>query len=325
VLLGYFAVPHRRLIFFNMTRLATLDIGTNTALLLIADLDRHANTLTTVFNAQEIIRLGKGVDAAGNINADAVSRLIDCLKKYKALIAQYGATDVVAVGTSALRDAANRDEVIETVAQATGIRITTLSGAEEAELTFLGAVAGWQRLPDCFMVIDIGGGSTELIIGSMKGIASRISLDIGSVRISERFFTSAPPAAHELDMATQFITNVLAGELATFIEARDEVFGVAGTIVTLGQLVKGLRQFSYELHGFALHYRDVHRLVQVFARSSLQEIIELGVEVGRADVILAGTLILHQFMRLFAVKTITVSTQGLRYGVALRPHAYHRL
>jgi exopolyphosphatase/guanosine-5'-triphosphate,3'-diphosphate pyrophosphatase len=301
-----------------MTRLAALDIGTNTALLLIADLDRRTNTLTTVFNAQEIIRLGKGVDAAGNINADAVSRLIDCLKRYKVLIAQHGATDTIAVGTSALRDATNRDEVIQAVAQATGIHIATLSGAEEAELTFLGAVAGWQRLPECFMVIDIGGGSTELVMGSMDGIASRTSLDIGAVRISERFFTSAPPAAYELEAATQFITDTLAGELAAFIEGRDGVFGVAGTIVTLGQLAKGLKQFSSELHGFALHYREVHHLVQDFARSSLRDIIELGVEAGRADVILAGTLILHQFMRLFAVKTVTVSTQGLRYGVALR-------
>jgi len=301
-----------------MTRLAALDIGTNAALLLIADLDRRTNTLTTVFNAQEIIRLGKGVDAAGNINADAVSRLIDCLKRYKVLIAQHGATDTIAVGTSALRDATNRDEVIQAVAQATGIHIATLSGAEEAELTFLGAVAGWQRLPECFMVIDIGGGSTELVMGSMDGIASRTSLDIGAVRISERFFTSAPPAAYELEAATQFITDTLAGELAAFIEGRDGVFGVAGTIVTLGQLAKGLKQFSSELHGFALHYREVHHLVQDFARSSLRDIIELGVEAGRADVILAGTLILHQFMRLFAVKTVTVSTQGLRYGVALR-------
>ncbi len=301
-----------------MTRLAALDIGTNTALLLIADLDQRTNTLTTVFNAQEIIRLGKGVDAAGNINADAVSRLIDCLKRYKVLIAQHGAMDTIAVGTSALRDATNRDEVIQAVAQATGIHIATLSGAEEAELTFLGAVAGWQRLPECFMVIDIGGGSTELVMGSMDGIASRTSLDIGAVRISERFFTSAPPAAYELEAATQFITDTLAGELAAFIEGRDGVFGVAGTIVTLGQLAKGLKHFSYELHGFALHYRQVHHLVQDFARSSLRDIIELGVEAGRADVILAGTLILHQFMRLFAVKTVTVSTQGLRYGVALR-------
>jgi exopolyphosphatase/guanosine-5'-triphosphate,3'-diphosphate pyrophosphatase len=301
-----------------MTRLAALDIGTNTALLLIADLDQRSNTLTTVFNAQEIIRLGKGVDAAGNINADAVWRLIACLKKYQSVIAQYGVTDIVAVGTSALRDAKNRHEVIQAVAEETGIHITTLSGAEEAELTFLGAVAGWHRLPECFMVIDIGGGSTELVIGSMDGIASRVSLDIGAVRISERFFTSAPPIARELETATQFITDTLAGELASFIEGRDGVFGVAGTIVTLGQLAKGLKQFSNEVHGFALHYRDVHRLAQTFARSTLQEMIALGVEAGRADVILAGTLILHQYMRLFAVKTVTVSTQGLRYGLALR-------
>lgn len=302
----------------RMNRIATLDIGTNTALLLIADLDAATKTLATVFDAQEIIRLGKGVDAAGNINAEAVLRLTECLKRYLRLIEQYGATRIIAVGTSALRDARNRDEVIEHVAKETGIRIKMLSGSEEAELTFLGAVAGWRELPEPFMVIDIGGGSTELVLGTASGIASRISLDIGAVRVSERFFSSAPPRVEELDAATRFITETIASELAAFIEGRECVFGVAGTIVTLGQLAKGLPQFSAELHGFELRYTHVHRLSETFALSTTQEIAALGVEKGRADVILAGSLILRQFMRLFGAKRVTVSTQGLRYGVALR-------
>lgn len=306
-----------------MKRIATLDIGTNTTLLLIADLDTATKTLTTILNAQEIVRLGKGVDAAGNINADAVARLIECLKKYLQLIEQYGVQQIVAVGTSALRDANNRNEVIERVAKETGICIETISGAEEAELTFLGAVAGWHDLPAPFMVIDIGGGSTELVLGSTGGIEARVSLDIGAVRVSERFFSAAPPTVDELNAATQWITEKIANELALFIEGRECVFGVAGTIVTLGQLAKGLPRFSAELHGFTLHYQEVQRLSEVFARSTVKEIIELGVEPGRADVILAGSLILRQFMRLFATKAITVSVQGLRYGIAQR--ALHAL
>ncbi|KER10846.1 MAG: hypothetical protein HY22_01990 [[Candidatus Thermochlorobacteriaceae] bacterium GBChlB] len=306
-----------------MNRLATLDIGTNTALLLIADLDTRSNTLTTIFNAQEIIRLGKGVDADGNINADAVSRLVECLKKYKLLIEQYGATDIIAVGTSALRDAKNRDEVTRLAAQETGIHITTISGEEEAELTFLGAVAGWTALPDKFLVIDIGGGSTELVLGTANGIDARASIDIGSVRLTERLFKHIPPLPIEFEEAEMLINDGFAEHLPTFIAGRESAVGVAGTTVTLAQLSKGLKTFSPDLHGYKLRYADVHRLLDTFRHSSIDEIISLGVDKGRADVITAGTLILHQFMRLFSAKELTVSTQGLRYGMAVKALRQH--
>lgn len=301
-----------------MSRIAAIDVGTNTALLLIAERHATEHHLHTVLNRQEIIRLGKGVDREGNIQADALQRLIDCLQRYKAEIAAHGVEKTVVVATSAMRDARNRDAVMQAVLDATGFRIKVLSGKEEAELTFLGAVAGWSPLPEPFLVIDIGGGSTELVIGSLAGIAAQVSFDIGAVRLTERFFSHCPPHPSELAQAKRFITETLATELATFIEGRESVVGVAGTIVTLGQLVKGLRAFSPDLHGTVVPYADVHRLKCTFAQASLDEIVEMGVEKGRADVILAGTLILHQFMRLFGTKAITVSTQGLRYGAALR-------
>ncbi len=306
-----------------MNRLATLDIGTNTALLLIADLDVRSNTLTTISNAQEIIRLGKGVDANGNINEEAVSRLVECLKKYKSLIEQYSATDIIAVGTSALRDAKNRDEVIRLAAHETGIQISTVSGEEEAELTFLGAVAGWTNLPDKFLVIDIGGGSTELVLGTAHGIDARASLDIGSVRLTERLFKHTPPLPIEFEEAEILINEGVAEHLPTFIAGRESAVGVAGTTVTLAQLSKGLKAFSPDLHGYKLRYADVHSLLEVFRRSSIDEIVSLGVDKGRADVITAGTLILHQFMRLFSAKELTVSTQGLRYGLAVKALRQH--
>jgi exopolyphosphatase / guanosine-5'-triphosphate,3'-diphosphate pyrophosphatase len=301
-----------------MKRIATLDIGTNTALLLIADLDFSTKSLTTVFNAQEIIRLGKGVDADGGINADGALRLIECLKKYKIIIEQYGVTDVFAVGTSALRDAKNRDEIVETVRRESGISIETVSGADEAELTFLGAVAGWTNLPDKFLVIDIGGGSTELVLGTVNGIDARISIDIGSVRLTERLFKHTPPLPIEFEEAELLVTDAFAEQLPMFIAGRESAVGVAGTAVTIAQLAKGLQTFSPELHGYNLQYADVHRLLEKFRQSSVDEIVSLGVDKGRADVITAGTLILHQFMRLFSAKQLTVSIQGLRYGIALR-------
>jgi exopolyphosphatase/guanosine-5'-triphosphate,3'-diphosphate pyrophosphatase len=307
-----------------LTRLATIDIGTNTALLLIADLDFASQTIHTIYNHQEIIRLGKGVDKDRRINAEAIERLLNCLKFYRTLIAQHGDMLIRAVATSAVRDALNRDDILRLVQSHVGIEIELLSGDAEAELTFQGAITGWQNLLEPFLVIDIGGGSTELILGDSHGISEKVSLNIGSVRLTERFFHAQPPCAESFAQAHSFLIDVFSNELSRFISGRESVIGVAGTIVTLAAQAQGLKKFENEkLHGYALAYPSVESQLHFFKTHSLDEIIAAGVEPGRADVITAGTLILWTFMRIFGAKQITVSTQGLRYGVAMRELRYH--
>jgi exopolyphosphatase/guanosine-5'-triphosphate,3'-diphosphate pyrophosphatase len=307
-----------------LTRIATIDIGTNTALLLIADLDFTSQTIHTIYNHQEIIRLGKGVDKDRRINAEAIERLLRCLNLYRGFIQQYGVQQVRAVATSAVRDALNRDEVLHLAQSQTGIEIELLSGDIEAELTFQGAITGWHNLQEPFLVIDIGGGSTELILGESTGIRDKVSLDIGSVRLTERFFTAQPPDAESFERARAFLVETFSHELSRFISGRESVIGVAGTIVSLAQQAQGLTHFENEkLHGYALAYSSVDSQLTFFKTHSVDDIIAAGIERGRADVITAGTMILWTFMRIFGAKAITVSTQGLRYGVAVRELRYH--
>jgi exopolyphosphatase/guanosine-5'-triphosphate,3'-diphosphate pyrophosphatase len=301
----------------DMERIACIDVGTNTALLLVADLDPQSGRIVPVEHRQTIVRLGQNVDEKRVIRREALDRLIDCLSAYKTLCGDLGVRNIIAAGTSALRDAANRDEIIEEVIKRSGIELRCISGQEEAELTFFGAVAGLTKVPAPFAVIDIGGGSTEIIMGTTSGVDRSVSMDIGSVRLTERFFTSLPPSSDEYEAARQEINRQLAANLSPFFAARCDVFGVAGTLTTIAQVSMGDLHFSAEkVQGYQLGFDQVHNLLERFRTMALPEIVALGIPEGRADVITMGTLILHQFMRLLGVGALTVSIQGLRFGMA---------
>ncbi len=301
----------------KMKRVSCIDIGTNTALLLIADLDPENGTINPVFHKQTIVRLGKNVDAEKVIDPEALLRLIDSLSDYRRLSDDHDTETIIAVGTSALRDAKNHHEVISEVARTTGITIQCISGQEEAELTFSGAVAGMSSIPDLFAVIDIGGGSTEISMGSVRTVTESVSMDIGSVRLTERFFSTLPPPPEEFDAAKAGINSQLSASILPFFSAREHVYGVAGTLTTIAQVTQGLKHFdALKVHNFPLLYTDVHAFLEKLKESSLEDIISLGIPEGRADVITMGTLILHQFMRLLGIEKINVSIQGLRFGLA---------
>jgi len=301
----------------DMERTACIDVGTNTALLLVADLDPQSGRIVPVEHRQTIVRLGQSVDEGKVIRREALDRLIDCLSSYRELCNGLGVRNIVAAGTSALRDASNRNEIIEEVRKATGIELRCISGHEEAELTFFGAVAGMPNVPEPFTVIDIGGGSTEVIMGTASEVSRSVSMDIGSVRLTERFFTALPPSPAEFESAREEINRQLASSLSPFFAARHEVFGVAGTLTTIAQVSMGELHFVAEkVQGFRLDYENVHRLLEKLRAMALPEITALGIPEGRADVITMGTLILHQFMRMLGVGSVTVSIQGLRFGMA---------
>ncbi|HWR00459.1 MAG TPA: Ppx/GppA phosphatase family protein [Chlorobaculum sp.] len=300
-----------------MERTACIDVGTNTALLLVADLDPRSGRILPVEHRQTIVRLGQKVDKGRIIKKEALDRLMNCLSAYRKLCDDLGVRNIVAAGTSALRDASNRDEIIDEVRKATGIEIRCISGKDEAELTFFGAVAGMTDVPEPFTVIDIGGGSTEVIMGTTSGVSRSVSMDIGSVRMTERFLGSLPPSSAEFGAAREEINRQLTTNLSPFFAARSEVFGVAGTLTTIAQVSMGKLRFSAEkVQGYRLGYDQVHRLLERLRTMELPEIVALGIPEGRADVITMGTLILHQFMRLLGVGAVTVSIQGLRFGMA---------
>ena len=302
-----------------MKRASFIDIGTNTALLLIADLDPVNNRIVPVLHRQTIVRLGKNVDEQKIIDHTAMQRLIQCMLDFKDLSKEHKAQSIVAAGTSALRDAKNRMEIIDEVVMASGIVIKTLSGEEEAAMTFSGAVAGMEDIPELFTVIDIGGGSTEISMGDFSHIEHSISLDVGSVRLTERFFTGLPPSEEEFLAAKEEINRMFTGNLEPFFTGREQVFGVAGTLTTIATLVSELEAFDpVKLHNYPLRYDQVKQLLEELQSLTVDQIIGKGVAEGRADVITMGTLILHQFMRLLGITELRVSVQGLRYGLALK-------
>jgi exopolyphosphatase / guanosine-5'-triphosphate,3'-diphosphate pyrophosphatase len=300
-----------------MERVSCIDIGTNTALLLIADLEPQSGTILPVTHRQTIVRLGKNVDAEKIIDQAALQRLVSCLKEYRQLSLEHGCEKIIAAGTSALRDALNREEVISAVEGETGITLQCISGEEEAKLTFFGAVAGLSEIPEPFTVIDIGGGSSEISMGTLSGVQESVSLNIGSVRLTERFCSTQPPAGKEIAAAKAEIDRLLTSNILPFFAARENVFGVAGTLTTIAQVSQGLKEFdALKVHNYLLTYHEVDSLFEKLKVKTLKEIIELGIAEGRADVITMGTLILRQFMRLLGIGAIRVSIQGLRFGLA---------
>jgi exopolyphosphatase/guanosine-5'-triphosphate,3'-diphosphate pyrophosphatase len=300
-----------------MERITCIDVGTNTALLLVADLEPQSGTISPVFHKQTIIRLGKNVDEQKIIDRPALERLLTCMQDYSEISSLYGAETLIAAGTSALRDAKNRAEIIDEVVKSTGIVLKCLSGQQEAELTFFGAVAGMAEIPEPFTVIDIGGGSTEITMGTTEEIQCSVSLDIGSVRLTERFFAALPPDPEAFRAAENEINRLLTENLYPYFAGRENVYGVAGTLTTIAQVSMGSHIFIPEkVHHYPLDYQQVHSLLEKLKLMKLEDIVALGIPEGRADVFTMGTLILHQFMRLLGVSEITVSIQGLRFGLA---------
>jgi exopolyphosphatase / guanosine-5'-triphosphate,3'-diphosphate pyrophosphatase len=305
-------------------KVASIDIGTNTILLLIADINKDGN-IETLHEEQRIPRLGKDVDGGKIIGKPAFERVEKGLKEYSSIISSYGVEHITACGTSALRDASNRVEFIKHMLHATGISIEILSGADEALWTFKGALSGTDLLPEKSAVLDIGGGSTEISIGVLPLDADesvRIechSLQLGSVRLTERFFITQPPSQHSIDDAKEVIT----AQLQTFRHwniANRTLVGVAGTVTTLTCLELGLMDFDRDkISGYRLPRNVVNKWLEQLTKMTTGEIRSLSnVTEGRADILLAGTLILSEVMRFFKFKEVFVTERGVRYGLALR-------
>jgi exopolyphosphatase/guanosine-5'-triphosphate,3'-diphosphate pyrophosphatase len=324
-------------------RIATIDIGTNTALLLIADLDAETRHLLPVLNVQEIIRMGKGVDEKRIIGQAAIERLCDTLTRYKKICAEHRVEQIIVVGTSALRDAGNRASIVTLLHEKFDLTLEILSGEEEAVWTFEGGISGLS-MADArdALVLDIGGGSTEIVKGSLPMrtvescagnihipddiraelspvIVEKTSLNIGSVRITERFLKTSPPKSDDVKAAFVFAKSEIEKVLPQFKPLPTNVIAVAGTATTISQVVQGLPKFvSEKIHGHSLRLSEVESLFEKFKALTAAEIELLGVDNGRADVITAGAVVLMSFMSVFQVPVLTVSDRGLRYGIAMR-------
>ncbi|MCB0833652.1 MAG: Ppx/GppA family phosphatase [Bacteroidetes bacterium] len=298
-------------------RLASIDIGTNTVLLLIADTN---GSLKTVYEDQKIIRLGKSVDADRCIGLDGFQKLVNVLTAYREPIQQYGCAHTIVAATSALRDAGNRDEFIDRVCQATGFRIAVLSGDEEAQTTFFGGrmvLPQEEQLAETFL-IDIGGGSTEYIVGNGSRIHKKTSLDIGSVRLTERFIKHDPVVFEEEDILRNFIRTCLSEKLSDFSVPEGAVaIGVAGTVTTAATMAMSLTGYDWKkVNGYVLSTETVDRLIFDLRSKNLEGRQNIqGLHPDRADIIFAGLIILRESMAYFGFDDIVTSHFGLRHGL----------
>jgi exopolyphosphatase/guanosine-5'-triphosphate,3'-diphosphate pyrophosphatase len=303
-----------------MSLRASIDLGTNTCLLLIADWDQQKKAVIRAeLDRISFVRLGQGVDQNRSLHPEAMDRARKCLVEYSAEVKKRGLhpADAVCVATSQARDAQNGAAFFKEIQATTGFHFRTLSGDEEAQYTFLGGLLPGMD-PSSSVVIDIGGGSTELM-----GKGGGKSLDIGSVRFTERFFRNDPVTDDEFWTCQDAIDSELMPMQAwrETLPPESNLVGVAGTVTTVAAWNEGLEKFdARRLDGVELTRGDVHRFVEELKWRTSAERRELGgMEPQRADVILAGAMILWRTMELLAFPRLTVSTRGLRYGVLRLP------
>jgi exopolyphosphatase/guanosine-5'-triphosphate,3'-diphosphate pyrophosphatase len=309
-------------------RLATIDIGTNTAQLLVAE--RDGVGLRRLHAAERFVRLGEGVDARGHITTAARDRLLDALHDHVQAAREQGAETMSIAGTSALRDAANRDEILESVNDRLGLTIEIVSGPEEAAWSFAAACAAFDDLSGSCLVVDIGGGSIELVSAIdpsryrpsyPSAITDRASLDVGCVRLTERCFAAQPPSPGAVDAADRTIDEALAAH-ALDPGPSPTLIGTAGTATALARVHAGPDSTWDALHGdgFSLPRSAVRRWRDRLLQLPVDEIHALhpAAMEGRADVFPIGVMLLDRIMDRYDRDTCRVSPYELRHGLALR-------
>jgi exopolyphosphatase / guanosine-5'-triphosphate,3'-diphosphate pyrophosphatase len=298
---------------------AALDLGTNSTRLLVA---RPAGDggLETLDRHMTITRMGQGVGATGRLAPEAVERTLDALRRYRTVMDTHGVDSVRVAATSAARDAANRDEFFDAVEQVVGARPELLSGDEEGRLAFRGATGDLDPARGPFLVVDIGGGSTEFIVGTTEA-EGVMSIDVGCVRLTEKYIEHDPPLPEELtaciSLTDAYLEDVVR-ELPGSAEAATLV-GVAGTVSTVAAVEIGLASYDRDrIHHFALTHaaaEDVFRTLATEARAD--RIHNPGLEEGRADVIVAGCCILVAVFRRLGFDEMIVSESDILDGLAL--------
>lgn len=264
-------------------------------------------------------RLGKGVDADGRIQPETFDRIADILERYRTIAHSLGAQEIIGYGTSALRDAGNRDEFIDEMKRRTDVSLRLLPGADEALWTWRGALFGLPLANPNVAVLDIGGGSTEVAYGTAGEFSTGTSVNTGAVRITERFFQNTlPPTPDAIAAAREFTRQCF--EESITLPSDCAVVGVAGTVTTLAAIATAVLEFSAEsINGRILSRDWVHETTESLLHTSLDEIEMIPqIAKGREDILPGGALVLDEFMQVFDVPEIITSTRGLRYGLLLK-------
>ncbi|MGW3688864.1 Ppx/GppA phosphatase family protein [Streptomyces sp. NPDC005125] len=308
-----------------MTRVAAIDCGTNSIRLLVADADPATGELTELDRRMEIVRLGQGVDRTGRLAPDALERTFAACRRYADVIKAHGAEKLRFVATSASRDAENRDEFVRGVLDILGVEPEVISGDQEAEFSFEGAtkeLAGRNHLAKPYLVVDIGGGSTEFVVGDDRVLAAR-SVDIGCVRMTERHLVrdgvvTDPPTLGQITAIRADIDAALdlAEESVALTEAATLV-GLAGTVTTVAAIALGLQEYDSEaIHHSRISFEQVQEITGRLVTSTHAERAAIpAMHPGRVDVITSGALVLLAVMKRTGAREVVVSEHDILDGI----------
>jgi exopolyphosphatase/guanosine-5'-triphosphate,3'-diphosphate pyrophosphatase len=297
-------------------RVAAIDCGTNSIRLLIADID--GGNFREVVRDMEIVRLGQGVDQTGQFHPDAISRTLAAVDKFAAEIAKRGVEKIRFCATSATRDATNRHLFVDGVRERLGIEPEVISGDEEAALSFAGAIKDLNPSDGPFLVVDIGGGSTEFVFGTSTVEAAR-SVNIGCVRMTERHFASDPASNQQIEAARIDIQAAIAqaAEVVPITKATTLV-AVAGTATTVAAAALDLPEYDrYAIHLSRVSAQQTHDAATMFATKNREQRLALGyMHPGRVDVIAAGSLVLSEIMKATGAAEFVASESDILDGMA---------
>lgn len=297
-------------------RVAAIDCGTNSIRLLIAEV--QGDHFREITRDMEIVRLGQGVDQTGQFHVDAIERTLAAVDKYAIEIARRGVERIRFCATSATRDASNRDLFINGVKERLGVAPEVISGEEEASLSFMGATKDLPETLAPYLVVDIGGGSTEFVIGK-RSVESAKSVNIGCVRMSERHFKGDPASIEEIESARRDIQSAIA-EAAKVVDIKSakSLVAVAGTATTVAAAALQLPQYDrYAIHLSRISAEKVHAVSEMFLKMNREERAALGyMHPGRVDVIGAGSLVLSEIIKAVGAKEFIASESDILDGIA---------
>ncbi len=294
-------------------RVASIDIGTNTILLLNAEVDK--GRLKPLFEMETIVRLGEGLQKNGSLSPEAMKRGLQTLEQYLEKCHKMRVEKIYAVGTSALREAKNSKIFLKLAEEKLGLSIEVISGEEEAQLSFLAVAKDLKELNQSMMVVDVGGGSTEFISGKRDRITRWVSLPLGSVRFTEKFLVSDPVQEKEWEKMEREIRKLLVN--IPHPKKSLSMVAVGGTATTLASVEQGLEGFTPEkIHHFVLKKEALRNQLFLYRSKTIEERKKMpGLFPARADVILAGGAILYLTMEELRCPSILISCHGVRYGL----------
>jgi len=304
---------------------AGIDIGTNSLRLLIAQINR--GIFREIYSDRKTTRLGQGLDSTGALDREAQKRSLHALADFEEKLRQHDIEHIAAIGTSALRNASNAGDFIQEVKNRTGLTVVIISGEEEGRLTLLGVarliegsgMTGGEKIEKA-IILDIGGGSTEIIIADRGRDTTIVSLPLGAVYLSERFIRHDPPDGNELDLMRATIRRELEKIKGETLPTEGSIFaGTAGTITTLATMVQGLETYDPErINGTVLDRESIDTIIDTLVHITLAERSSIrGLEAGREDIILAGAVVTQEIMNHFGYSSLIVSDWGLREGIVL--------